>query len=628
MLQAIRTRAGGIIVKVLFGLLILSFGFWGIYTRSPFFQDKSPDAAVATVGSRDIRADTLQTALEPAVERLRAQFGGALDPAQVKQLGVLDAVLDQIIDRELLDQEAQRLRLDLSDDVIRTAIMSNPAFIGPDGKFDRNQFSQILAANHLTEEGLVARIRQEIPRGDLLQALTAGVVVPPPVVDAIYRYRNEKRIADVVAIPLTAATNIPAPTDEQLQKFYDAHPDMFRAEEYRGFTLASLSTADVEGDIKIDDARLKSAYDDRKDDFVIPERRDLQQILAPTEEKAKAAEAALAGGQDFQKVATEIAGQDPSTIDLGLIKADDLPKPLADAAFDLPLDKPSEPIKTELGWHILKVVKIEQPQTQTFDQAKDQLSKQLVAEEAADKLDKIGNEADDALAGGTSLEDVAKKHGLKLTTIDNTDISGRDLDGKPIVLPVDSKEVLKTAFDANANETSRMSAIGDTAIFAVRVDKVVEPKLKPLGEVKDHVIAGWQAEQKKDAVKKIADDLVAAVTAGTPLAQAASAKGLTVTTSPPLSRRPEGASPVPAAVIVKLFSAKIGDTVSAEDAGGAYVAQLKEIKVPDAPGEAEAKALTGQLGTSVRYDLVGQLTEALKKRYPVTIHHDVIDRMF
>jgi peptidyl-prolyl cis-trans isomerase D len=156
----------------------------------------------------------------------------------------------------------------------------------------------------------------------------------------------------------------------------------------------------------------------------------------------------------------------------------------------------------------------------------------------------------------------------------------------------------------------------------------VEPKLKPLGEVKDRVVAGWQAEQKKDAVKKIADDLVAAVAAGTPLAQAASAKGLTVTTSPPLPRRPEGASAVPAAVIVKLFAAKTGDTVTAEDAGGAYVAQLKEIKIPDAPAEAEAKALAAQLGTSVRYDLVGQLTDALKKRYPVTIHRDVIDRIF
>src|SRR5271163_4046743 len=104
MLQAIRTRAGGIIVKTLFVLLILSFGFWGIYTRSPFFQDKSPDAVVATVGSRDIHADQVQAALQPALERLRAQLGGTLDPAQVKQLGVLDAILGQLVDRELLGQ--------------------------------------------------------------------------------------------------------------------------------------------------------------------------------------------------------------------------------------------------------------------------------------------------------------------------------------------------------------------------------------------------------------------------------------------------------------------------------------------------------------------------------------------
>ncbi len=99
MLQAIRTRAGGIIIKVLFGLLILSFGFWGIYTRSPFFQDNSPTAVVATVGDRDIHADAVQAALQPALERLRSQLGGTLDPAQVKQLGVLDADVDQIVDQ-------------------------------------------------------------------------------------------------------------------------------------------------------------------------------------------------------------------------------------------------------------------------------------------------------------------------------------------------------------------------------------------------------------------------------------------------------------------------------------------------------------------------------------------------
>jgi peptidyl-prolyl cis-trans isomerase D len=628
MLQAIRTRAGGIVVKILFGLLILSFGFWGLYTRSPFFQDKSPDAVVATVGDRDIHADAVQAALQPALERLRAQLGGTLDAAQAKQLGVLDAVLDQMVDRELLDQEVAHLRLDLSDDVVRGTITSNPAFIGPDGKFNRDQFNQVLAMNRLTEDGLVARLRQEIPRGDLLQALTAGVRVPRSVIDAIYRYRNETRVADLVAVPLAAAGAIPTPSDEELNKFYQAHPDMFRAAEYRGFTLASLTASEISGDIKISEDELKSAYEERKNDFDTPEQRQVQQILAPSEEKAKAVEAALSAGGDFQKAATEIAGQDPSTIDLGLVKDSDLPKPLSDAVFNLPVDKASEPIKTELGWHILRVVKIEPPQTPSFDQVKDQLIKELSGEEATDRLEHIGNEVDDALAGGASLADVAAKHALKLTTVDNTDIGGRDLDGKLIVLPVDMKTVLKAAFDTNETETSRVTAIEDNAIFAVHVDKVIAPRVKPIGEVKDRVTAAWQTQEKQDAVKKTADALVAAVSSGTPLAKAAADKGLSVTTSPPLPRRPDAAAPVPGAVIVKLFAAKIGETVVADDAGGAYVAQLKEIKTSDAAPDDQAKALGTELGNAARYDMVGALTEALKKRFTVTIHHDVLDRLF
>jgi peptidyl-prolyl cis-trans isomerase D len=628
MLQAIRTRAGGIIVKVLFGLLILSFGFWGLYTRSPFSQDKSPDAVVATVGDRDISAEQVQAALQPALERLRAQFGGTLDPAQAKQLGILDAVLGQLVDRELLDQEVAHLHLDLSDDVVRSAIMSNPAFIGPDGKFNRDQFNQILAMNKLTEDGLIAKLRQEIPRGDLLQALTAGVVVPRPVIDAIYRYRNETRTADVVAVPLSAAANVAPPSDDQLTKFYNDHPDMFRAAEYRSFTVAGLSVSDLEGDIKISDSDLKSAYQDHKDDFNIPEERDVQQILAPSEDKAKAVETALAGGEDFQKAATEIAAQDPSTVDLGLVKEDDLPKELAAPAFGLELNKPSDPIKSELGWHILRIVKIEPPKTMNFDEAKDQLTKQLIAEKGADQLDKIANEADDALAGGAALADVAKKYGLKLTTVENVDISGRDPAGKLVTLPVGVQEVLKTVFETSANGTSRITSIEDTAIFAVHVDKIVAPQVKPLAEVKDQAIAAWEAQAKQDAVKKEASDIADAVKNGTPLAQAASAKGLSVTTSPPLPRRPQGVTAVPAALIPKLFAAKIGETVDAEDTAGAYIAQLKEIKIPDKTPDDQVKALTTEIGNSARYDLVGELTDALKKRFPVTIHHDALDRLF
>lgn len=628
MLQAIRTRAGGIIVKVLFGLLIVSFGFWGIYTKSPFFQDKSANATVATVGDQDITGVEVETTLQPTLERLRAQLGGNLDAAAVKKLGVVDAVVGQLVDRSLLSQEVAHLQLDLSDDVIRNAIMSNPAFIGSDGKFNRDQFNQILAANHMTEDQLIARLREDIPRGDLLQAMTGGVVVPRPVIDALYRYRAESRVADVVAVPLSAAGNIPAPTEDQLEKFYKDNPDMFRAEEYRAFTVASLSIGDLTSGIKIPEDKLKAAYNDRKDEFQLPEERDVQQILASSEDKAKAVEAALASGEDFQKAATGIAGQDASTIDLGLVKPDDLPKELADTAFALPLDKPSEPIKTELGWHVVRVVKIQPPQSVDFDQAKDQLEKQLVAEEAADQLDHIANEADDALAGGAALDDVAKKYGLKIATVAQSDASGRDGSGKPIELPVPATNVVKTAFATELNDTSRIESIEENAIFAVHVTKITPPETKPLADVKDQATAAWQTEQKQDAAKKEANDLAAAVKNGTPLAQAAAAKSLTVTTSPPLNRQAKGATPIPTGMIANLFSAKVDDTITGSDASGAFVAQLKTINVPQSTPDDQVKALTVDIGNSMRYDVASEFTDSLKKRYPVKLQQDVIDRLF
>lgn len=628
MLQAIRTRAGGIVVKVLFGLLILSFGFWGLYTRSTFFQNKeAADTIVASVGDQEIRVDQFQAALKPAVERLRAQFGGALDPSTLKQLGIADAVLGKLIDESLLDQEGTHLRLDLSDDVIRSAITSNPAFIGPDGRFNREQFNQILAANGLTEEGLIARLRADIPRGDLLQALTAGVRIPTPILDTIYRYRSETRVADVVAIPLASVTGVGAPSDDDIQKFYEAHQDLFKAEEYRGFTLASLALADVANDVSVSDDDIKKVYDSRKDDLAIPEQRQVRQILAPTEDKAKAAEDALAAGQDFATVATTIAGQDPKTIDLGVVKESDLPKALAEAAFDLPLDKPSQPIKDSFGWHILVVSKIEPPRTPSFDEAKQQLKDELTQEAEADRLDHIANQVDDAVAGGTALADVASKFNLKVTTIASTDAGGRDADGKPVSIPVSAQDVLKVAFDTGENETSRVNAVEDGAIFVVHVDKITPPQTKPLAEVKDQIVTAWTTQQKQDAAKKEADAIAAAVAAGTPLAKAAADQKLTVTTPAAISRRPKPGSGVPAPLAVKLFDAKVGDTVAANDSAGAYVGQLKEIKAPDSTPADAAKALQTELGNAARYDLVGELTEMLKKRYPVTIHRDVLDKM-
>lgn len=625
MMQAIRGRAGSIIVKVLFALLIVSFGFWGIYTRSDYYQGHNPDSVVAKVGEQSIRVEDVQQVLQPALERLRQQFGGTVDPAQVKQLGILDALLGQLIDRSLLDQETRRLGLDVSDDTIRRAIYDNPAFKGPDGQFDRQRYQALLAMNRTSEDQLVARLRAEIPRNELLQAVTAGASLPRPVLDMLYRYRNEKRVADVVEFPVAAVKDVRTPSDDELQKFYDAHPDLFRAPEFRSFTVASLTPAQVESPAPIPEDKLKAEYEQRKDDLATPETRDIQQILAPSEDKAKEAKSEVTGGKDWMAVAKEL-GQDPDTVDLGELNRKEIPHELGDVAFELPLDQVSDPVKTPMGWHILRVTKIDPGGTETFEQAKPKIEAAMKLQDAADRLDKIGNQADDALAAGNPLSEVAQKFGLKTATLTSDD-GAHDPNGKPVELPVAPEQLLKTVFTTNQGDTSRITDTDDGSIFAIHVDQVTPPQVRPLAEVKDKAVAAWQAEQKRDETAKGAEALAAAVKPGDSLAKAAGDKGLTLLAGVSIGRSPAPGQKIPPSLVAKLFEAKPGDVVTVSEEPGAYVAQLKEVQSPETVSDEAAAGLSAQLARETTVDIAGAYTDALKKRYPVEIQHQVLDRM-
>ncbi len=625
MLQAIRSKAGSLFVKGLFGLLILTFGIWGI---GDIFRNRPTDTTVATVGRQGIDAAALQSALQPALERLSMRLGTQVDLRQAKQMGIVHQVLEQLIDDSIIDQEAQRMQLDVSDAVIRDAITQDPMFRGAGGSFDRNAFDALLAANHMTEPEYVARVRHDISRDDLLLSLTAGAAAPPTLVDRLYRYRNEKRVADIVALPASAEVAVGEPSAAELTKFYDAHTDMFRAPEYRGFTLVSLTPSDLAKTIQIPEAKLKSAYDQRQDEFVLPERRDVQQILAPSQDKAKAVAAALAAGKDWSEAARTIAGQDPQTIDLGLVKREDLPQDLADVAFGLTLDKPSQPIKSPLGWHILKVVKIVPPTTQSFAEVKTKLEADLAHSEAADRLYDIGNHVDDAIAGGATLDEAAAKFGLKKMVIAAIDDKGLARDRKKVELPISPAEVLKLAFATDEGRTSRVTQTSAAAIFALHTDKIVPPSVRPLAEVKDKAVAAWQAEKREADAAKQAAALAAAVKPGMPLAAVAAAKGLKATTSPPFQRQAENAAGVPPALVDELFAAKPGGVVTASDATGSYVAQLTKIEEPQATAKDAAANLSREVTAGIQADLGDEFTRALRTRFPVAIHREALDRLF
>src|SRR5580704_11045625 len=144
MLQAIRSRAGSLVVKLLFAILIVAFGFWGI---GSWLNDRSVDSTIATVGNTKVRSEELAAAVRTQVQTLRQTYGPSFDIEQAKQLGVVDDQLDRLIDDSLMTQEVARLRLAVSDDAVRATILADPVFHDAAGQFDRRRYQDVLSNN-------------------------------------------------------------------------------------------------------------------------------------------------------------------------------------------------------------------------------------------------------------------------------------------------------------------------------------------------------------------------------------------------------------------------------------------------------------------------------------------------
>jgi peptidyl-prolyl cis-trans isomerase D len=634
MLQFIRSKAGSFVVKVLFVLLIGSFGLWGV---GDFLRQGPQNTDLISVGGASIDGSHIQAEFQQNLTRYRQMFGGNLDADQARALGLVDRTVEGLVANALFDQEADRLHIVVGDKQVAATIATIPGLKRPDGSFDRGTFLTGLAQARLTEPQFVALTRGDLRRRIVDSAAAATPSAPKVLVDLLYGIRNEHRIADYVFLATGAVKDLPAPDDAALHQYYDQHKDDFTAPEYRGFTALVLQTADVAAGVTIDEDKIKAAYQQRvgdaehPGDFTKPETRHVLQMLLPDEAAAGEAEAALAAGKDFTETATTIAKQDPSTIDLGAVAKGDLPAEIADAVFDAKQDEVTKPLHTALGWHVLKITGIEAGSVKTYDEVKPELETELRNDAERDALDKLSTSVDDALAGGAELSAVAQQFNLKPITVAAVDATGKDPAGAAMApLPVPAPPVLKRVFDTAAGQTSSLEDTeNSSAYFVVKVTNVTAPALRPFDEVKDKVVTGWEAEQRTAKVAAQAKELADAVKPGMTLAQLAGTRKLDLKTTDPFTRGNERhLALLPSDVVTGLFNGEIGAVATGATLDGEFVAQLKQIQ-PAAP--ATDTNGTTQMKQQLDQELSAEMQEeyqlALHDRYPVVIQQDAIDRL-
>ena len=626
MLTAIRTHTKSLVVKILAGLLVVSFAVWGI--EDMFTLATSSASPIFEVGSLEGDEDVIRDEVRRQIRRLRPMFGNQFTVDQAKALGIVESVVQRQINDTAIRLASQGMRIEISDDLVSKEIRNTPGFQAF-GSFDQARFQRFLNENLMTEARYIAAIRGELSNNQLLDSFTSKTA-PKMLVDSVYRHRQEKRIAETIVVSDSTQQKISEPDQPTLIGYHKDKASLFTAPEYRALSVVRLDAADLAGEILVADNEVKEAYEARVDEFTTPETRNVKQMIVAEEADAKRASEALSQGRDFAAVAMEIAKMDATAIDLGRVGRADMPLPeLIDAVFALKSGESSAPQKSPLGWHVFSVNGIQLGGTKTFDGVKDRLTKDIAMEKAIDSLFELANKLEDSLGGGATLEETASQLNLKVVKFDAVDRSGKGKDSKPISnLP--GGDFIGIAFSTEEGAESPLSETGNDGYFVLRVDGITAPVLKPLDTIKAEVIQAWKDEKRAEKSKQAATAIVARVNSGTLLNAIASEMGLEIMTSPALTRQPgKNSGGLPQPLVDKIFSLSKGEAAMARSGSGYAVGRLKEVTtaVPAADKEGLDK-ISDQLGLALQEDIFTQLAGGLRDRYGVTVNRQAIDGLF
>ena len=623
MLNAIRQRAGSWIVKILLLFLVASFAIWGI---GDIFYGGGRNPTVAEVGDSEILASELSTEFQRVVNTIQRQLGTGIDREQAIRLGLMQQALQDLVARRLIDLSARDLGLMVDDDTLRQLVVSNPAF-QTGGRFDRSRFEQLLLANGLDEETYLAGLRQDVLRAMLTQSLTGPVEAPEVLVDALYRYRNEQRQGAMLVVESEAIETVPEPTEEQIAAYHADHEATYTAPAFRQVTFVTVEPADLLGEIEIPEDQIRATYDERIDTYRTPARREVQQLLAADRSAIERAAEAIASGTGFEAAASD----EVTFTDLGDVEPGQLPEALNDTVFALDVGSVSEPVESPFGWHLFLVTH-EVPEERTpFAEVRDQIEQELALEEASDRLPSLANALDDELAAGLPLEEAAANVGLATQALEAIDRRGLDEAGEPAEGLPDGSRFLEVAFETPAGETSLLEETEDGRYFVLRVDRVQEPRLKPVDEVREEVVAAWKAEERRRLAREKAETLrQRANEAASFEAPAAADTGVDLVPLGPLGRDATPAPPATPAAVEALFATPPGEVADqvVEVAGGFAVIRTGEVIAADPTADPTGVArLRDQLSAEMKADIVAQYELALRDTYPVRIDQAEVNRV-
>ena len=520
MITFIRRWLTSLPVLVLLGLVLVAFAITGV--GDPF-RGGGPAGSVAKVGDRVISEPELLKAFDRIVRSAREQ-NPALSQTDFAKQGAVTAAANQLIGQTAMEQLGAKAGIAASDRSVGALIAGIPAFQQA-GKFDETTYRQVLSNQRLSDRELHDGIRGDLVRKQLLTPVTAALGMPAEMARPYAQMLVDVHRGAVALVPLAATA---PPTEAEIGKFYAVNKTRFTVPERRAYRYAFIDSAAIIAAAKVSDAEIAAAFAKDPAKYGAAATRKLQQVVVPDEAKAKAI-AAAAVTEGFAKAAERLASFGAADIELGDQNAAEFGKAtspaVAAAAFALPVGGITAPIKTDFGWHVVRVEAIGTA-GKTLAQARPAIIADLQAAAGNAAVSDLVAKIEDGVEAGKSFADLARDNGLTIQSQTAVTKDGQAPNTPP--LAADAIEVAAKAFRHEPSDGAAVEDLGKGRLVVIETMQVLPTAPQPLNEIRAVVTAGAAREKALAAARGKADAIVSAVRKGGDFAAAVTAQGLAV----------------------------------------------------------------------------------------------------
>ena len=601
-------------------LIVPSFVLVGLES----YQDRgSANEGVATVAGQKVTQQEWDDAQRRQIDRARQMMGEQFDQKLFETPEAKQAVLNNLVAERAINAEINRNHMTVSDQSLMKTLLQIPGFRKPDGSLDGDAYKAFAASQGMTRPMFEQRLARDLAAQQVSNAIQATAFAPRSVTARLSNINDQEREVQELIFPITNFLPQVKVTDEMVKAYYDKNAALFQIPEQVKAEYVVFDQAVVESQVQVSDAEVAEYYNKNLKAYTTPEQRTASHILftvardaKPADEaaaKAKA-EAALAevrkNPANFAAVA-KAQSQDPGSAqaggDLGVVEKGLFVKPVEDAIYALKEGEIGNLVKSEFGWHVIKVTSVKPATQKPLEAAKDEivadLKKQKMSKKYSELAETFGNTVYEQ---SDSLKPVADKLGLKIQTVDNLTRKPNPALGDS---PVNNEKFLTALFGVDAVKNKRNTEAVEVAPSVLVSGRVLEfrPAAKrPLAEVEAQIRQRVTIEEAARLARAAGEQKLAAVKASGDATGFGEAKIVSRTKEPPFN-------PTGAIAALKADVTKLPAYVGVELPGQGYaVYRIGKVAQPAQPDEARRQQEAEQIGGIVGQQEMLNYIEALK----------------